>query len=129
MTRALRIRTSSAGLSPLSVSTLLIFAMIFIPVSIRPEKYVTGSYLWELLGQWDILLLSLTCIGYTNFLTTSAFVKRIKIKNETSKKIRETNGGQWDILLLNLTFHKYPLDVSSLIVTTSAFVNKRKAQR
>ena len=29
--------------------------------------------------------------------------KKEKIKDETSKKIRETNGGQWDILLLNLT--------------------------
>ena len=52
MIRALRIRTSSVGLSPLSVSTLLIFAMIFIPVSIRPEKYV-GNY--EFILDYDFM--------------------------------------------------------------------------
>ena len=51
-----------------------------------------------------------TCIGFTNFLRCLIFdcynisiCKKEKIKDETSKKIHESNGGQWDILLLNLT--------------------------
>ena len=33
-------------------------------------KYVADYllYLWGILGQWDILLLNFTCIGFTNFL-------------------------------------------------------------
>ena len=64
--------------------------------------------MWGILGQWDILLLNLTTIGFTNFLQMShlydiSIYKKEKIKDETSKRIRESNGGQWDILLLNLT--------------------------
>ena len=29
--------------------------------------FLTTSYLWGILGQWDILLLNLTFIGFTNF--------------------------------------------------------------
>ena len=42
--------------------------------------------------------------------------KKEKIKDETSKKSCETNGGQLDLQRL----HEVSLDVSSLIVTTSA---------
>ena len=33
--------------------------------------------------------------------------KTEKIKEETTKKIRETNGGQWDILLLSRIFFRF----------------------
>ena len=41
-----------------------------------------GAYLWGILGQWDILLLDLTFIGFTFF--TNADV--VTIKDETSKE-------------------------------------------
>ena len=50
--------------------------------------------------------------------------KKEKLKDEASKKICETNGRKWDLH----RFHKFSLDVSSLIVTTSAFA-KKKGQR
>ena len=40
------------------------------------------------------------------------------------KKIRRTNGSQLDLH----QFHKFSLDFSSLIVTTSAFVKKGKVK-
>ena len=56
-----------------------------------------------------------TLLQYQNF--------KKKVKDETSKTIRETNGGQWDLQL----FQKFSLDVSSLIVTISAFVKKERS--
>ena len=50
--------------------------------------------------------------------------KKGKVKDETSKKICETNGGQWDLQ----RFHKFSLDVSYLTVTTSAFVKKKSSK-
>ena len=53
-----------------------------------------------MLGQWDILLLNLTSIGFTNFLDDSSFffftnadVVTIKDETSTKKKIREPNAG------------------------------------
>ena len=54
-----------------------------------------------MLGQWDILLLDFTFIGFTDFYlgvssligTTSAFVKN-KSSKMRPEKIRVTNGGQ-----------------------------------
>ena len=71
----------------------------------------------------DILLLNWTCISFTHFLYfcyNISICKKEKNKDETSKKIRETNGGQWALH----QFHEFSLDVSSLIVTTLAFVKK-----
>ena len=52
------------------------------------------AYLWEMLGQWDILLLDFTFIGFTDFYlgvssligTTSAFVKKKNLKMRHLKK-------------------------------------------
>ena len=35
-----------------------------------------------------------TCIGFTNFHCSISICKKEKVKDETSKKIREINGGQ-----------------------------------
>ena len=68
------------------------------------------SYLWGILGQWDILLLNLTSIDFTIFLDdlsltfpffTNADV--VTIKDETSKKNRETDAGPIDFH----TFHEF----------------------
>ena len=70
------------------------------------------SYLCRILGQLDILLLDFTTIDFTNFIlldvssligTTSAFVKTEQLKDETSKKVGETN----------VSLHKFSLDVSA----------------
>ena len=55
------------------------------------------SHLWGILGQWDILFLNFTSIGFTNLAliaTTSAFVKKKRSMMRHLKKNRETNGGQ-----------------------------------
>ena len=51
------------------------------------------TYLWGILGQWDILLLNLTSIGFTNFFGCLIFdlsdftnAAVITIKDETSKE-------------------------------------------
>ena len=53
---------------------------------------VTEPYLWGILGQWDILLLNLTSIGFTNFFRCLIFdlsfftnADVVTIKDETSK--------------------------------------------
>ena len=55
------------------------------------------------LGQWDILLLNLTSIGFTNFcrcliidLSFFTIADVVTIEDETSKKIRETDAGSID---------------------------------
>ena len=51
------------------------------------------AYLWGILGQWDILLLNLTSIGFTIILDVSSLTfpfftnaDVVTIKNETSKE-------------------------------------------
>ena len=55
----------------------------------------------EILGQWDILLHNFTSIGFKNLFRCLIFFcykisicKKEKLKDETSKKIRETNDSQ-----------------------------------
>ena len=50
--------------------------------------------------------------------------KQEKLKDETSKKNCETNGSRQYLH----RFHKFSLDVSSLIVTTTAFVEKDRSK-
>ena len=60
------------------------------PSGQQVEKHIEfASYLCGNLGQWDILLLNFTSIGFRNFMC-----KKEKLKDETSKRIRETNGSQ-----------------------------------
>ena len=56
------------------------------------------AYLWGILGQWDILILNLTFIGFTNFfrcpifdLSFSKNADVVAIKDDNLNKIRETN--------------------------------------
>ena len=51
-----------------------------------------GTYLWGILGQWDILLLNLISVGFTNFLDLSFFTNAdvVTIKDATNGgKIKE----------------------------------------
>ena len=60
---------------------------------LREIFLVGGWYLWGILGQWDILLLNLTSIGFTNFFRCLIFdlsfftnADVVTIKDETSKE-------------------------------------------
>ena len=61
------------------------------------------SYMWRIVGQWDILLLNLTFIGFTNFFRCLIFdlsfltkADVVTIKDETLKKICEAYVGPFD---------------------------------
>ena len=59
---------------------------------LAPENVI--SYLWEILGQWDILLLNLTSIDFLDVSSLSFFTSADVLKMRHLKKIRETNGGK-----------------------------------
>ena len=75
------------------------------------------SYLWGILGQWDILLLNLTSIGFTNFFRCLIFdlsfftnADVVTIKDETSKENSWNRCRSYWLPLVSQIF----LDVSSL---------------
>ena len=87
---------------------------------------VSPAYLCRILGQWNILLLNLTSIvSWILFIVSSfSFVKKKNLKDDTSKRICETNGNEWDLH----RFHESSLDVSTLIVTTWPFLTKERSK-
>ena len=74
------------------------------------------------------MLLNLTSIGFTNLfrclIIDLFFFTNADSKMRYLKKICETNAGSIDFHW----FHEFSLDVSSLIVTTSAFVKKERSK-
>ena len=56
--------------SEFSVGNVILILVMHLQTFFSDERNKTGkaSYLWRILGQWDILLLNLTSIGFTIFL-------------------------------------------------------------
>ena len=85
-----------------------------------------------ILGQWDILLLNLTSIGFTNFFRCLIFdlsfftnADFVTIKDETLKKIRETDAGSidfhwfhefWPKILHHIIVHRYVSGIENLSI-------------
>ena len=65
--------------------------------------------------------ITLTSIGFTNFLLNTYYnisiCKKEKIKDETSKKNRETNGCQWDLHWF-LNFFQFETHLYNLVTMT-----------
>ena len=69
--------------------------------SVQQKLGHTKTYLWEILGQWDILLLNFISIGFTILFRCLIFncynisiCKKEKLKDEAFNKIHEANGSQ-----------------------------------
>ena len=85
--------------------------------SLASKWQVLKSYLWGILGQWDILLLNFTSIGFTNFFRCLIFdlsfftnADVVTVKDETSKENSWNQCRSYWLPLVSRIF----LDVSSL---------------
>ena len=97
-----------------SNKTFFLVVIVFVHDGILMAK----AYLWGILGQWDILLLNLTSIGFTNFFRclifdlsffTNADVVTIKDIKDIQRKFVKP----MQVLLTSIGFTIF-LDVSSL---------------